>query len=149
MCGNLPSRVNQLDAPMLRVQITLGSPVVGLEPQLILGCRWYALLLTRFVHTQLALCDAWGGAPCCYWSAVGCDGRATVVEVGWRRCDGRATCTWSRLMAMRWLGDLYLKSADGAAMAGRLVLEVGWRRCDGRATCTSSRLTALRWPGDL
>jgi hypothetical protein len=22
----------------------------------------------------------------CYWSAVGCDGWATVVEVGWRRC---------------------------------------------------------------
>jgi hypothetical protein len=22
----------------------------------------------------------------CYWSAVDCDGRATVVEVGWRRC---------------------------------------------------------------
>jgi hypothetical protein len=22
----------------------------------------------------------------CYWSAVDCDGRATVVQVGWRRC---------------------------------------------------------------
>jgi hypothetical protein len=51
-----------------------------------LGCRLYALLLTRSVYTQLALCDARGGAPWCYWSAVDCDGRATVVEVGWRRC---------------------------------------------------------------
>jgi hypothetical protein len=30
---------------------------VGLIPQLILGCRWYALLLTRSVNTQLALCE--------------------------------------------------------------------------------------------
>jgi hypothetical protein len=28
------------------------------KPQLVLGCRWYALLLTRTVNTQLALCGA-------------------------------------------------------------------------------------------
>jgi hypothetical protein len=30
----------------------------GISPQLILGCRWYAPLLTRSVNTQLALCGA-------------------------------------------------------------------------------------------
>jgi hypothetical protein len=29
-----------------------------------------------------------------------------VVEVGWRRCDGRATCGWSRLTALL-LGDCW------------------------------------------
>jgi hypothetical protein len=61
----------------------------------------------------------------------------------------RATCSRSRLTALRWPGDLWSKSVGGVAMAGRLVVEVGWRRCDGRATCGRSRLTALRWPGDL
>jgi hypothetical protein len=58
----------------------------GVSPQSKFGCRWYALLLTRSVNTQLALCGAWGGALWCYWSAADCDGRATVAEVGWRRC---------------------------------------------------------------
>jgi hypothetical protein len=61
----------------------------------------------------------------------------------------RATCGRSRLTALRWPGDLWSKSADGAAMALRLVVEVGWRRCDDRAICGRSRLMALRWPGDL
>jgi hypothetical protein len=30
----------------------------GIPPQLILGCRLYALLLSRSVNTQLALCVA-------------------------------------------------------------------------------------------
>jgi hypothetical protein len=30
----------------------------GFPPQLILGCRWCALLLTRSVNTQPALCGA-------------------------------------------------------------------------------------------
>jgi hypothetical protein len=58
------------------------------SPQLILGCWWYAPLLTHSVNTQLALC----GALWCYWSAVG--------------CDGRATCSWSRLTALL-LGDCW------------------------------------------
>jgi hypothetical protein len=33
----------------------------GVSPQLILGCRWYALLLARSVDTQLALREASGG----------------------------------------------------------------------------------------
>jgi hypothetical protein len=42
---------------------SLGVPcIVGVSPQLILVCRWYALLLTRSVNTQLALCE-WGSAP--------------------------------------------------------------------------------------
>jgi hypothetical protein len=32
--------------------------VGGVPSQLILGCRWYAVLLTRSVNTQLALCGA-------------------------------------------------------------------------------------------
>jgi hypothetical protein len=32
----------------------------GFYSQLMFGCRWYALLLTRSVNTQLALCGALG-----------------------------------------------------------------------------------------
>jgi hypothetical protein len=79
-------------------------------------CRRYALLLTRSVNTQLALC----GAPWCYWSVVDCDGRATVVEVGWRRCClgvllftgarsmGRAV-QWSPMEPVSWSGSFPLK----------------------------------------
>jgi hypothetical protein len=85
----LPSRVNQLDVPVLHVQITSGSPIVrGVYPQLMFGCRWYALLFTCSVNTQFALREA----PWCYWSAVG--------------CDGRATCSWSQLTALL-LGDCW------------------------------------------
>jgi hypothetical protein len=38
------------------------STVGAVSPQLILGCRWYALLLARSVNTQLALCGAGSGA---------------------------------------------------------------------------------------
>jgi hypothetical protein len=56
------------------------------------GYRWHALLLTRSVNTRLALCHAWGGAPWDYWSAV--------------HCDGRETCSWSRLTTLL-LGDCW------------------------------------------
>jgi hypothetical protein len=115
-------------------------------PQFILGCRRYAPLLTRSVNTRLALGGAWSGASWCYWSAVGCGGSGRLaVEVGWRRCDGRATCGQSRLTALRWPGDLWPKSADGAAMAGRLVVEVGWRRCDRDYWVCCSALRLARW----
>jgi hypothetical protein len=39
-----------------------------------------------------------------------------------------------RRLVVEAAGDLWLKSAGGAAMAGRLVVEVSWWRCDGRAT---------------
>jgi hypothetical protein len=47
--------VNQVDGPMLRVQITSGSPICGrgIPTQLVLGYRWYAPLLARSVNTQL------------------------------------------------------------------------------------------------
>jgi hypothetical protein len=68
-----------------------------------------------------------------------------------------------RLLVAEAACDLWSKSADGVALAGRLVVEVGWRhamagrlvvevswrRCNGRATCGRSRLAALQWPGDL
>jgi hypothetical protein len=45
------------------MQCTVGETLVGaVSPQLILGCRWYALLLARSVNTQLALCGAGSGA---------------------------------------------------------------------------------------
>jgi hypothetical protein len=59
----------------------------GLFPsQLILNCRWYALLLTRSVNTQLELCGAWGGAldVTGRWK-IAMAGRL-VVEVGWQLC---------------------------------------------------------------
>jgi hypothetical protein len=34
----------------------------GVSPQFVLGCRWYALLLTCSVNIRLALCGAWSGA---------------------------------------------------------------------------------------
>jgi hypothetical protein len=59
---------------------------VGLEPQLIIGCRWYALLLTRTVITQLALCEIWGGALAVVSRRLIAVAWRLLVEVGWRRC---------------------------------------------------------------
>jgi hypothetical protein len=41
---------------------TCNHDVGGFPSQLILGCRWYALLLARSVNIQLALCGAGSGA---------------------------------------------------------------------------------------
>jgi hypothetical protein len=68
------------------------------SPQLMLGCGWYAPLLTRSVNTRLGLCGARGGA----------------LDVG----------AVSPLVAEA-AGDLWLMSADGAAMAERVAVEVG------------------------
>jgi hypothetical protein len=65
----------------------------GFPTQLILGCRWYALLLTRSVNTQFTLCGALG-------------------VTGWLRWPGE--CSWSRLTALllgRLLGVLFLTEA--------------------------------------
>jgi hypothetical protein len=70
---------------------------VALGPQLILGCRWYAPLLTRSVNTRLALAEL----------------EVELLDV-----------TGLRLVAEA-AGDLWSKSAVGAALAGRLVVEVG------------------------
>jgi hypothetical protein len=69
------------------------------SPQLIRGCRWYALLLTRSVNTQLSLCGAWGGA----------------LDI-----------TGRRLIAMA--GPLVVKSADcvAASKAAGSVLAFHW-----------------------
>jgi hypothetical protein len=90
------------------IQTSSIDAVWGIPPHLILGCRWYALLLALFVNTQLALC----GALWCYWLAVGCDGRATVVKVGWRRycledcwecCSSLGLARWGVLFSeARW-----------------------------------------------
>jgi hypothetical protein len=106
------------------------------------------LLLTRSVNTPLALCGAWSGASCCDWSAVGCGGSGRfVVKVGWRRCDGRATCSRSRLTVLRWPGDLWSKSADGAALETVGSVALHWGSLDG--VCCSvepDKAGGLIWP---
>jgi hypothetical protein len=49
--------------------------VGAVSPQLILGCRWYALLLAGSVNTQLALCGAGSGA-------LGVTGRRLIAMAG-------------------------------------------------------------------
>jgi hypothetical protein len=76
----------------------------GIPSQLILCCRWCALLLTRSVNTQLALCGAGSGA----------------LDV--TGCGGRATCSWSRLTALllgRLLGVLLFTEARSMGRAVR------------------------------
>jgi hypothetical protein len=42
-------------------------------------------------------------SSCCYWSAVACDGRAAVVEVGWKRyCYKDCWSACSSLVLARW-----------------------------------------------
>jgi hypothetical protein len=114
----------------------------------ILVCRWYVLLLTRSVK-PLALCEAWGRATSCYWSAVGCNGQATVVEVGWLRCcleDCWECCTslglarWGVLFSeARWsqrvhLAGSHLSLSRPAPIAGYVAT------C---GTCRANTRTAL------
>jgi hypothetical protein len=98
-------------------------------PTIKVHCRWYALLLTRSVNTQLALCEAWGGALWCYWSAVG--------------CDGPATCSWSRLTALL-LGDCWEWACSSLRLAwgGVLFSEARWsQRVDLLLSVVTLRLT--------
>jgi hypothetical protein len=70
--------------------------VGGFPSQLMFGCRLHALLLTRSVNIQLALCGALGVTG---RRLVAVAGRL-VVEVGWRRCcleDCRECCSSLRL----------------------------------------------------
>jgi hypothetical protein len=88
------------------------------------GCRWYAFLLTHCKYTTRIMLSL-RRSSWCYWSAVDCDGRATVVEVGWRRCcledcweccsslvltKGRAV-KWSLMKIESWSGWFPLKSS--------------------------------------
>jgi hypothetical protein len=117
----------------LETDSTITYTNVGVSPQLILGCRWYALLLARSVNTQLALCRAWGGALC-YWSAVG--------------CDSRETFSWSRLTAMllwRLLGVLLFTGARSmrrAAVHWRSMKPESW---SGWFPLKSSPTCSYRW----
>jgi hypothetical protein len=47
-------------------------------------------MLCTFIdtHCKYITCIMWSlrRSSWCYWSAFNCDGRATVAEVGWRRC---------------------------------------------------------------
>jgi hypothetical protein len=110
---------------------------VGCSHKMYSVARWYALLLTRSVNTQLVLCEAWCGAPWRYWSVVGCDGRATVVEVGWWRCCletagsvlalhwgslGRRAVQWIPMNPESWSGWFPLKSSPTCSCR--------WLRCD-------------------
>jgi hypothetical protein len=56
--------------------------VGAVSPQLILGCRWYALLLARSVNTQLSLCgDGSGALDVTGWRLIAMAGRL-IVEIG-------------------------------------------------------------------
>jgi hypothetical protein len=61
--------------------------------------------------------------------------RRLVGEIGWRHCDGRATCGRSRLTALRWPDDLWSKSTDGAALETIGSVALHWGSLD--RTCCS------------
>jgi hypothetical protein len=74
----------------------------AVSPQLMLGCGWYAPLIGTlckykvWVMRSLRRCSRCGGDI-----PVGCGGSGRlVIEVGWRRCDGRERCGWGRLTAL-------------------------------------------------
>jgi hypothetical protein len=118
---------------MLACQKQAQSSCGGGIPTINIRCRWYALLLTRSVNTQLALCGAWSGAPWCYWSVVD--------------CDDRATCSWSRLTALlvgRLLGVLLFTGASsmGRAVEWSPIKPEGW---SGWFTLKSSPTCHCRW----
>jgi hypothetical protein len=68
----------------------------------------------------------------CYWSAVDCDGQATVVEVGWRRCclENCWECACSSLGLARW-GVLF-----NEAWWSRRVSWSGWFPLKSLPTCS-------------
>jgi hypothetical protein len=86
-----------------RIPTAIKKPMCGgVSPQLILGCRWYALdtLCKYTIRIMWSLKQS----SRCYWLAVCCNGRATVVEVGWWRCcleDCWECCSSLRLA--RWV----------------------------------------------
>jgi hypothetical protein len=61
-CWYFPLCVNKLDVPISRADHVGVTNLWRVSPQVIKGCRWYALLLASSVITQLALCGALGGA---------------------------------------------------------------------------------------
>jgi hypothetical protein len=85
-------------------EITSGSPICGggiptINVRMQMVCTFIGTFCkyTTCIMRSLKRCS-WG-----YWSAVDCDGRATVVQVGWRRCcleDCRECC--SSLGLARW-----------------------------------------------
>jgi hypothetical protein len=110
----------------VRVQITLGSPICGgVFPQLMLGCRWYALLLACSVNKQLVLCGA-----------LDVTGRRLVavawrlvVEVSWRHCCLKDECC-SSLRLARW-GVLFSE-----ARWNQRVSWSGWFPLKSSPTCS-------------
>jgi hypothetical protein len=56
--------------------------VGGVTPQLMFGCRWYALLLARSVNTQLALCGVGSDALDVTGRQLFAMAGRVVVEVG-------------------------------------------------------------------
>jgi hypothetical protein len=131
-------------------------------PQLMLGCRWYAPSLTRSVNTQLALCEARGEALWWYWSAVGCDGRATCkwnrlttlllgdcwecVVLHWGSL-GKACCSVKPDEAGEWVGPAGLAEAR---WSGRVSCSCRWLHCDFQSVphehtdCTVGNVRANR-----
>jgi hypothetical protein len=101
--------------------------------QLILCCRWYALLLARTVSTQLALCEALDVTGRRLFAMSG----RLAVEVGWRCCclkdcwecllftDARSMgrdVQWSPMKPDSWFGWFPLKSSPTCSCR--------WLHCD-------------------
>jgi hypothetical protein len=97
----------------------------------------------------------------CYWSAVDCDGRATVVEVGWRRCclkDWWSACSSLRLT--RWgvlfseaqwsqrvdLAGSHLSVHRPAPIAGYIAASITYRANTRTALLELNLLTNLILP---
>jgi hypothetical protein len=82
-----------------------GHQFVGaVSPQLILGCGWYGAFIDTLCKYTTCVMQS------LKWSFL------MVLVGGWLRRQ-RATCGRSRLTALRWPGDLWSKSAGGAAVA--------------------------------
>jgi hypothetical protein len=75
----------------------------GIPTQLILLLQMVCTFIGTFCKYTTCIMRSLKRCSWCYWSVVDCDGRATVVQVGWCRCcleDCWEFCSSSRLA--RW-----------------------------------------------
>jgi hypothetical protein len=78
----------------------VGITTINVRLQMVCTCIDTLCKYTTCIMRCLKRCS-W-----CYWSAVGCDGRATVVEVGWRRCCLEYCRKWCSSLRLAWWGVL-------------------------------------------
>jgi hypothetical protein len=114
----------------LALNTTVGVALFGCEESRIATNNALLQIVCTFIdtHSKYTTCivRSLRRSSCCCWSAVDCDRRATVVEVGWRRCCledcrecllftgarsmGRAV-QWSPMKPEAWSGCFPLKSS--------------------------------------